>query len=179
MLSLGTYNQEIWLCPTLRATCFANDDDILRADALEKMFNLFGSSNLMGIIGLSLRITDQNQLQSPDHEGMLVRLGFPTFCFDSDIVSEVGHYDTARHSADSEFIARARLAYPDKIAQLNEVLLLQADGPGNLTRTVSLGHAGYLTSRERREYRNKYRSEHKKIPLELSAEHFTSLSSIL
>ena len=180
-LPLGTYNsRNLALSHSSGKYVLANDsDDILRADALEKMFNLFGSSNLMGIIGLSLRITDQNQLQSPDHEGMLVRLGFPTFCFDSDIVSEVGHYDTARHSADSEFIARARLAYPDKIAQLNEVLLLQADGPGNLTRTVSLGHAGYLTSRERRDYRNKYRSVHETIPLERSAEHFTSLSSIL
>ena len=180
-LPLGTYNsRNLALSQSSGKYVLTNDsDDILRADALETMFNLFGFSNLIGIIGLSLRITDQNQLQSPDHEGMLVRLGFPTFCFDSDIVSEVGHYDNARHSADSEFIARARLAYPDKIAQLGEVLLLQADGPGNLTRTVSLGHAGYLTSQDRRDYRNKYRSVHKTIPLERAAEHFTPLSSIL
>lgn len=177
---LGTYNSRNLALNRAEGNYFlANDsDDVLRSDALEKYLEVFENTDNVAVLASSLRITEDNQLLTPDHDGYFVRLGFPTFCFKRSIISEIGFFDTAFHSADSEFIARCRKFFPEQVVHLKEVLLLQSDGPGNLTRRVSLGHAGYMTSIERRLYRKKYREIHEELRKTNCAKSFTSISKI-
>ena len=107
----------------------ANDgDDVLRSDALEKYLEVFENTDSVAVLASSLRITEDNQLLTPDHDGYLVRLVF-RHSVSREVISEIG-FDTAFHSADSEFIARCRKFFPEQVVHLKEVLLLQRMGLG-------------------------------------------------
>ena len=100
-----------------------DSDDLLRHDAFELYEKSFRNhDHLIGLVASALRVTDQNETIVPDHEGRLVRTGYPTFCFKTKIVDEIGLYDSALHSADSEFIARLRAYYGKCIGTLDDCL---------------------------------------------------------
>ena len=113
-LNLGTYHsRNLALTYASGKYAMAHDsDDLLTLDALHRYLAGFQENDVVAIGGMALRITDSNETVSPDHEGYVLRMGYPTFCFEVGLTHEIGFFDAVRHSADSEFISRVTKFFP-------------------------------------------------------------------
>ena len=56
-----------------------DSDDLLTLDALHRYLAGFQENDVVAIGGMALRITDSNETVSPDHEGYVLRMGYPPF----------------------------------------------------------------------------------------------------
>lgn len=109
-----------------------DSDDYDVKDRLAKQLAEFTSPEIVCVTCLNDR-----KISEFSNVSEKISMGYPSMMFRYEVFERLGHYDTVRFGADSEFYDRVRIEYgPRRIKRVNEVLQISPRRTNGLTRVI-------------------------------------------